>query len=118
LAVRTRSNSRERNGAAWGALLVAVLSLLSLPAAIAASERLEELTLTVAVGIGAGLAAFFALAAISFGRRARYNYERSLGRVRGAGMARAGSFFGVVGLLVAITAGLALAFFGLLVLLE
>ena len=118
MAVRTRSNSVERNGAAWGAVVAGFLSLLALPAAIEASRRLEELTLTVAVGIGAGAGALLALVAISFGRRARFRYERSIGRVGGAGVARVGRFLGIVGLLVAITAGLALGFFGLLVLLE
>jgi hypothetical protein len=120
LAARTKSSSRawERNGPAWGAVVAGFLSLLALPAAIEASRRLEELTLTVAVGAGAGVGALLALLSISFGRRARYRHERTLGRVGGAGLARAGRFLGVVGLLAAITAGLALGFFGLLVLLE
>jgi hypothetical protein len=120
LAVHTRSSSSraERNGAAWGAVAAGFLSLLALPAAIEASRRFEELTLTVAVAIGAGVGAFLALLSIAFVRRARYRYERTLGRVGGAGLARAGRFLGVLGLLVAITAALALGFFGLLVLLE
>jgi hypothetical protein len=116
--IRSSSAARERNGAAWGAVVAGLLSLLSLPAAIEASRRLEGLTLTVAVGIGAGVGAFFALVAISLGRRARFRSERTLGRVGGVGVARAGRLLGIVGLLVAITAGLALGFFGLLVLLE
>ncbi len=56
------------------------------------------------------------LYAIVLARRGRETVERTLGRAGGKGAARAGRALGVLGVCMAITAALALGFFGLLTL--
>jgi len=60
------------------------------------------------------VAALLGWAAIVLARRGKDRLQISLGRAGGGGAARAGRILGIVGLLVAGTAALALGFWGLL----
>lgn len=63
------------------------------------------------------VAVLLGLSAILLGRRSRRQVLWTLGRVGGQGLAGAGTLLGVVALCLAATAGVALGFYGLLVLL-
>ena len=78
------SATRRANPRAWWSLACGLLSLAAIP-------------------VGVVLA-----------RRARERIQITLGRAGGGGAARAGRILGIVGLLVAGTAALALGFWGLL----
>jgi hypothetical protein len=65
-------------------------------------------SIVVAVALG--------FAAIVLARRGREYVELTLGRAGGAGTARVGRALGILGLLVGVTAALALGFYGLLTL--
>jgi hypothetical protein len=118
LAVHTSSSSpvRVRNDGARLSVLFALLSLASSPAAWYAT-RLRDVNLTQAVGGEAVAGTLFGLVAVLLARRARVQVERTLSRV-GEGTARLGRWLGLLGLCLGLTAALALAFFGLLLLYE
>jgi hypothetical protein len=118
LVVRTSSSSasRIRNDRARFSVLFALLSLASIPIALYAS-RLNNVNVPQAVGCEAVAGTFFGLLAILLARGARVRAERSLARV-GEGTARAGKWLGLLGLCLALTAALALGFYGLLLLTE
>jgi hypothetical protein len=59
-----------------------------------------------------------ALVCIGLARRARFDYQRTLGRVGGASLARVARFLGVLSLLVSLTAALAAGVYGVLVLVQ
>ena len=61
-------------------------------------------------------AALSALVTIALARRARFDFQRSLGRIGGDGIAVAARFLGIVALLVSLTAGLAVGVFAVLAL--
>jgi len=52
--------------------------------------------------------------ALLLARKAQLRIERTLGRVGGAGLARAGKLLGLLSLCIGLTAGLALGFYALL----
>ena len=104
------SNAR----AVW-AFLVALLALGVLAGAAAAAQVSEQVGLpesapAVAVGF------LLAVVSLSLARRARFEHQRTLGRVGGAGLASAARALGLVALIVAVTAALALAVFAVLIL--
>jgi hypothetical protein len=103
-----------RNPKAVFALLTALLALAVLVGAGAAS-RLSEIGLVeTAPAVPLGL--LLALASISLGRRARFEYQRTLGRAGGAGLAAVARGLGTIALIVAVTAALALVVFAVLTL--
>jgi hypothetical protein len=107
---------RVRNDRARFSVLFALLSLASLPAAVAATHS-SHVNLKQAVGAEAIAGTFFGLLAVILARGARMQVERTLARV-GEGTARTGRLLGLLGLCLGLTAALALAFFGLLLLAE
>lgn len=116
MAARTRSSSgaqARRNASARAAVVVGLLSLLTVPAAVAAtrwSTRYELLHAAFAIPVGILLG----LVALSLARRAGDRIARSLGRAPGAGAAKAGRRLGVAGILVALTAAGSVAVYELL----
>lgn len=58
--------------------------------------------------------ALLGLLAIMLARKAQFVTERTLGRVGGAGIARAGKFLGLLSLCIGLTAALALGFYAVL----
>lgn len=103
---------RRRNRLAWGAVLVGLLSLATVPAAIAythyANVELIKAGLAVPVGFVLGLGA------LSLGKRARRRSERTIGRVGGIGTARLGRILGGLGVYVALTGALSVGVYELL----
>lgn len=90
-----------------------MLAVLALPVAIVVARRSSALSLLNAV--------YFFPAPILLGvfamqqsLRARERVERTLGRAGGVRQARWGRRFGVLGIAIGVTAGLALAFYALL----
>jgi hypothetical protein len=103
-----------RNAASVSSFLLAVLALGVLGAAVYAARELAEISwfeAAAAIPV-AGLLAFFALALAT---RARAIHQRTLGRAGGDGLARTARGIGILALLLVLTAGLALAVFGVLV---
>jgi hypothetical protein len=100
--------------AVW-ALVTALLALGVLVGAAAAGRLLDQVGLTEAApAVPIGLV--LALVSVSLARRARFEHQRTLGRVGGAGVATAARVLGLVALIVAVTATLALAVFAVLTL--
>lgn len=106
-----RSN-RRRNGRALVAVLLGLLSLATVPAAVAYSHyaKLELLKAEYAIPFGFALG----IAALSLAKRARERSERTLGRIGGAGAARLARLLGALGVYVALTAALAVGVYELL----
>jgi hypothetical protein len=97
------------------ALVTALLALGVLIGAAAAGRLLDQVGLTEAApAIPIGLV--LALVSVSLARRARFEHQRTLGRAGGAGLITAARILGLVALIVAVTATLALAVFAVLTL--
>jgi hypothetical protein len=86
-----------------------------MPAGVLLARESERVTLRLAT-ISIAVALALGWCAIVQARRARERIALTLGRAGGAATARAGRLLGVVGVLLAITAGLAVGFWGLLTL--
>jgi hypothetical protein len=105
------------SGGRWGgrfAVLFGILAVAAIPAGIVVSWRRTGVTLLD--GIEGGVAAAFVLGllAIFAARRGRIRVEKSLSR-RGARLVRAGRVLAWTGLYLAAAGGIALGFYGLLV---
>ena len=74
-------------------------------------EPLEALVVVPAAFVSA-------LIAIALARRARFDFQRTLGRVGGDGLATTARFLGVVAVLISLTAGLAAGVYAVLVLVQ
>lgn len=98
--------------AAW-ALITAVLALGVLAGAAAAARLMSQVGLIEAVP-AVPLALVLALVSVSLARRVRFDQQRALGRVPGAGLAGVARGLGTLALIVALTAALALAVFAVL----
>jgi hypothetical protein len=86
-----------------------------MPAGVLAARETQQVTLrssTVSIAVAFLLGWF----AIILARRARERIELTLGRAGGATTARVGRLLGILGVLLAITAALAVGFWGLLTL--
>ena len=86
-----------------------------MPAGVVLARETEQVTLplsTISIAVAFVLGWF----AIILARRARERIELTLGRAGGASTARVGRLLGVLGVLLAITAALAVGFWGLLTL--
>ena len=86
-----------------------------MPAGVVLARESQQVTLRLATA-SIAIAAALAWSAIILARRAREHVQLTLGRARGEGAARVGRLLGVVGVLLAITAALAVGFWGLLTL--
>jgi hypothetical protein len=94
-------------------VLVGLLSVATLPAAIAAthfSKTYELIHAAVAIPVALLLAAL----GIALSRRARSRLGPTLGRPRGARTARVGRLLGILGLLLALTAAGSIGIYALL----
>jgi len=111
MAVPTRSSS-QANVRAWAAVVVGLLSVAIVPAAIA-YVHYRDLEL-----LDAGWAAVpgFVLGLVSlvFARRARRRTERTIGRIGGRGLTRAGRLLGALGVYLALAAALSVGVYELL----
>ena len=90
-----------------------MLGLLVPVAAYVAARQLTDVTIVQGTEGTCG-SALFGLLAIFLARKAQFTIERTLGRVGGAGLARAGKLLGLLSLCIGLTAALALGFYALL----
>ena len=112
--VLTRSSSaRARNDAARASVACALLGLLVPVAGYVAARQLKDVTIVQGTEATCG-SALLGFLAILLARKAQLTIERTLGRVGGAGIARAGRLLGLLSLCIGLTAALALGFYGVL----
>ena len=104
------SSSRAAGRAA---LVLGLLAVAAIPAGGAVAAVREEVRLLRAELVAVPVGFVLGLAAVSASRRARYRLQRSVRRA-GARTVRAGRFVAWAGLYLAVTGGLALAFYGVL----
>jgi nitrogen fixation/metabolism regulation signal transduction histidine kinase len=100
--------------AVWAAV-AAVLAFGVFAGAAVAAQHFNEIRVQDAV-VAVPLALVLALSSVLLGRRAKVEHQRTLGRSGSRGFIAFARFLGIVALLVAVTAGLALAVFAVLVL--
>ena len=106
-----------RNPNAVVALLFGVLALAFLAAGVVLPRFRDEIgPLEALIVVPASVVA--ALICIATARRARFDFQRTLGRSGGAGVAAAARFLAIVALLVSVTAALAVGVYAVLVLVE
>jgi hypothetical protein len=98
--------------AAW-ALITALLALGVLVGAAAAARLMSEVGLIEAVP-AVPLALVLALVSVSLARRVRFDQQRALRHMPGAGLAAVARGLGTLALIVAVTAALSLAVFAVL----
>ncbi len=107
----TRSNSR-RNPSATGAVVTGLLSIVTVPVAIAVTHFAGVDVLQAGWAIPLGLA--LGIAALRLASGARQRTERTIGRVGGARAARGGRLLGGLGVYIGLTAALAIGIYELL----
>ena len=94
-----------------------VLAAAAIPVGIALAERLESVELADAAA-AIPVAAIAGIAAVVMGTRARRRSEFTLGRVGGERTGTVGRWLGAFGVYLAVTASLAIGFYGLLTLFD
>jgi hypothetical protein len=112
-ALTRSSRARARNDAARASLTCAVLGLLIPVAGYVAARQLKDVTIVQGTEATCG-SALLGLLAVLMARKAQFTVERTLGRVGGEGLARAGKLLGLLSLCIGLTAALALGFYALL----
>jgi hypothetical protein len=112
---RTSSSSGVARGnpRAWWSLVCGIASIAVIPAGTLVARESERVELVDSSG-SILVAALLGWAAIVLARRAQDRLQITLDRAGGRGVARSGRLLGIIGLLVAGTAALALGFWGLL----
>ena len=93
--------------------MLGALSVLAIPAGVAAAQLLKQVRLLEASVVAVPVGFALGLAAVSAARRARFRVERSVWR-GGERTLRLGRFLAWTGMYLAVTGGLALAFYGIL----
>jgi hypothetical protein len=109
------SSTRRANPRAAWSLVCGILSLLAMPGGVVLARESRRVTLVDATG-SIAVALVLGWLAIILARRAQERRQLTLDRAGGAGMARAGRLLGIVGVLLGLTAALAVGFWGLLTL--
>ncbi len=96
-------------------MVTGLASVLAVPGGIVLSRYSDAVTLLQSIA-SAGPGLVLGGSALLLARRGRETAERTLGRAGGMAAARAGRLLGLAGVCVAVTAALAVAFYGLLTL--
>ncbi len=104
-----------RNPKAVVSVLLGLLAL-GLLGAVAVLARIRSDVGLKEVGGGVGIGFFLALVSLSLSRRARFDYQRTLGRIGGSGVAALGRLLGTAALLVSLTAAFAFGVYAVLTL--
>jgi hypothetical protein len=108
---------RSSNHRSSLAVLAGLLAVAAVPAAVLVSRQTAGVELLDAVW-AVPVAAAFGIAALLFARGARGRIRRTLEQAGGTGRVRVGRILGVAGICVALSAGIAVGFYELLVRLE
>jgi hypothetical protein len=103
----------DSKAAARAAIVLGLLALAAIPVAVVVSSTRPELKLLQALLIAVPVAFVLGLVAVGLSRRARRRFERSVRR-NGARLVRTARLVAWSGVYVAVTGGLALAFYGIL----
>jgi hypothetical protein len=106
-------NRKPARRPATAALILGLLALAAIPAACAVAAYREDIEVLEALIVAVPTAFVLGLIAVSLSRRARARLERSVRRA-GAGLVRTARVVAWSGVYVAVTGGLALAFYGVL----
>ncbi|MCC6224744.1 MAG: hypothetical protein IT201_14770 [Thermoleophilia bacterium] len=101
------------NAKAVGAFVAGLLALAVLVAAAVLPRFLDAISPLRALIVIPG-AVVLALVSIALARRARFDFQRTLGRIGGDSLALTGWVLGIVALLVSLTAGLAVGVYAVL----
>ena len=104
-----------RNAKAVFSVLLGLIALGILGAAVVLARVRADFGIRE-IGGGVGIGLVLALVSLSLARRARFDYQRTLGRIGGSGVAAAGRLLGTTALLVALTAAFAFGVYGVLTL--
>jgi hypothetical protein len=102
------------NPRAKASVVLGLLSAVCVPAGVAASYYFEQVTLVWSAAGSVPAGVLLGWIAVLQARRGREQFQRTLGRSGGESWARLGRLVGVVGVCTAITAALAVGFYGLL----
>jgi hypothetical protein len=108
---------RSSNHRSSLAVLAGLLAVAAVPAAVLVSRQTAGVGLLDAVW-AIPVAGFCGIAALLFARGARGRIRRTLEQAGGSGRLRVGRILGVAGICVALSAGIAVGFYELLVRLE
>jgi hypothetical protein len=108
---------RSSNHRSSLAVLAGLLAVAAVPAAVLVSRQTAGVGLLDAVW-AIPVAALFGVAALLFARGARGRIRRTLEKAGGMGRVRVARILGVAGICVALSAGIAVGFYELLVRLE
>ena len=111
MAVPTRSSS-EPNVRAWAAVVLGLLSVATMPAAIALTQYQDVELLDAGWAVAPALV--LGVASHALARRARRRTERTIGRVGGRGTTRVGRALGALGIYLALAAALSVGVYELL----
>ncbi len=106
-----------RPGSARASVLVGLLSVATMPVAIAATRWSDQYDLLQA-GFAIPLGAALGLLAVALARRARSRLAPTLGHPKGTRTARLGRFLGLLGFVLALTAAGSLAVYWILSVVE
>ena len=104
------------NPRAVASMLVGFLAVAAAPAGVALSWYSKPITLVNSAYGSIPVGLLLGVSGVVLARRAREQSLWTLGRSGGEGAARAGRLLSVLGLCTALTAGLAVGFYGLLTL--
>jgi hypothetical protein len=106
-------NRKPATRPATAALIFGLLALAAIPVACAVAAYREDIEVLETLIVAVPTAFVLGLIAVSLSRRARARLERSVRRA-GAGLVRTARVVAWSGVYVAVTGGLALAFYGVL----
>ena len=110
--VRSVSNPRAVVAFVFGLLALGFLALAAaMPRLTPRIDSLRALVIVPAAIVAA-------LICIAMARRARFEFQRTLGRAGGSGLAALAKVLGVAALLISLTAGLAVGVYAVLVLVQ
>src|SRR5262245_35126216 len=107
------SGSKKARTPAIVALILGLLAVAAIPVGAAVAARRADVGILEAELVAVPAAFVLGLIAVSLSRRARARVERSV-RHAGEGLARTARFVAWSGVYLAVTGGLALAFYGVL----
>ena len=111
MAVPTRSSS-QANVRAVGAVVIGLLSVATVPAAVAYVHYRDIELLKAGWAVAPGLV--LGVMSLLLARRARRRTERTIGRVGGRGLTKAGHLLGALGVYLALAAALSVGVYALL----